>query len=114
MDDPLLVRVLDGVADLDKKFEAILGGKIVLIAVVCDRNPSNQFHDKVGATGTGGQRSEGGGEEASRWTESNRLLPTQARNPKQSFSEWIKPGSVPDQDPGSSYFLNSTDSQARA
>ena len=48
VDDPFLMRVLHGVADLDEKIEPLGGGKFRLVAVVGDPDPANQFHDEVG------------------------------------------------------------------
>jgi hypothetical protein len=36
MDDPLLMRVLDGLTNLDEQIEPLLGGEIGLVAVVGD------------------------------------------------------------------------------
>ena len=46
MDDSLLVRVLNRVADLDEKIESFLGGEIILVAVIRDTNPAHEFHYK--------------------------------------------------------------------
>src|SRR3989442_1482153 len=48
MDDALLVRVLDRLADFDKEIEPFFGWKLVLIAVLGDLDPPDQFHDEVG------------------------------------------------------------------
>ena len=48
MDDALLVRVLDGVANLHEQLEPLLGGQVVLVAVVGDLDPAHQFHHKEG------------------------------------------------------------------
>ena len=53
VDDPLLMRVLDGLADLDEQVEAILCGELVLVAVLGDRNPADQFHHEVRPAGLG-------------------------------------------------------------
>src|SRR5438105_14657473 len=51
MDNPFLMCVLDSLANLNKKLQPFFGGKIVLIAVVCDLDASHQFHDEVGPAG---------------------------------------------------------------
>ena len=54
MDDPLLMRVLNGVADMDKKFQSLGRVEVVLVAVVGDPNAANQFHHKVRTAVLGG------------------------------------------------------------
>src|SRR5208282_6682571 len=54
MDNPLLVRVLDGIADLDEQVETFPGGEVVLVAILGDADAAHQFHDKIGATCLGG------------------------------------------------------------
>jgi hypothetical protein len=39
VDDPLLVRVLDGLANLDEQVEAFPGGECILVAVIGDPMP---------------------------------------------------------------------------
>ena len=46
MNDALLMRVLDGLANLDEQFEPLVGGEIVLVAVIGDLDPAHQFHDE--------------------------------------------------------------------
>ena len=58
MDDPLLVRVLDGLANLDEQIEPIFGGEIVLVAVVSDADTAHQFHHEVGPAHIGRARIE--------------------------------------------------------
>ena len=58
MDDPLLVRVLDGVADLDEKRDAPGHKEVLLVAVVGDLHAAHQLHDEVGPPGFGGARVE--------------------------------------------------------
>ena len=53
VNDPLLVRVLDGLANLNEKVQALGGGKIFLVAIVRDFDAADQFHDKVGPAGVG-------------------------------------------------------------
>ena len=48
VDDALLMRVLDGVTDLDEQVEPVLGGELRLVAVVGDADAADQFHDEVG------------------------------------------------------------------
>ncbi len=54
VDDALLVRVLDGVADLDEQVKPFPGAEAVLVAVVGDADAPDQFHDEVGAARLGG------------------------------------------------------------
>src|SRR5262245_12762999 len=51
MDDAFLMRVLDRVAGLNQQFETIIGGKLVLVAVVGDFDAADEFHDEVGTAG---------------------------------------------------------------
>ena len=51
MNDPLLVRVLHGFANLNEKFEPFLGGQIILVAVIGDFDAAHQFHDEVRPAG---------------------------------------------------------------
>src|SRR5262245_15597211 len=51
MNDSLLVRVLNGLADLDEQFKAFTGAEAVLVAVVSDFYTTNQFHHKIRPTG---------------------------------------------------------------
>jgi hypothetical protein len=53
VDDPLLVGVLNGLADLDEKIQPLAGRQLVLVAELCDRNASHQFHHEVGPAGVG-------------------------------------------------------------
>ena len=54
MDDALLMRVLHGLADLDKQLQPIRRRELMLIAVSRDRLTANQFHNKVGPSTFGG------------------------------------------------------------
>ncbi len=54
MDNPLLVCVLNGLADLDEQVEPLLGGELVLVAVFGDLDAAHQFHHEEGASGLGG------------------------------------------------------------
>jgi len=47
VNDSLLMRVLDGVADLGEEIQPLACGKIVLIAVIGDADAMHQFHDEV-------------------------------------------------------------------
>jgi hypothetical protein len=47
MDDALLVRVLDGVADLDEQIQPLLWSRLVLVAVIRDAHAAHQFHHEV-------------------------------------------------------------------
>ncbi len=51
VDDALLVRVLDGAADLREQFEPLLCREFFLVAVLSDFDPAHQFHHEVRATG---------------------------------------------------------------
>src|SRR5439155_8227227 len=48
MNDSLLMRVLDRVANLREQFEPLLGSEIILVAVVGDFDPPHQFHYEEG------------------------------------------------------------------
>ena len=48
VNDSLLVRMLDGLANLDEQVETFAGAEIVLIAVIGDFDPAHQFHHEVG------------------------------------------------------------------
>ena len=50
MDDPLLVGVLDALADLDDEVEAILGGEAVAVAVGRDGIALHELHGEEGTT----------------------------------------------------------------
>jgi hypothetical protein len=54
VDDALLMRVLHGVANLDKEIEPSLRIEFVLVAIVGDANAAHQLHDEVGAARLGG------------------------------------------------------------
>ena len=47
MDNALLVRVLERMADVDEELEAVARRQVVRIAVLADRNPAHQLHDEV-------------------------------------------------------------------
>ena len=53
MNDPLLVRVLDGLANFDEQVDPFLGGEIGLVAVIGDADAAHQFHDEIWAAGFG-------------------------------------------------------------
>jgi len=48
VDDPLLLRVLDGLTDLDEQIEPLPGGEVGLVAIVGDLDAQHQFHDEGG------------------------------------------------------------------
>jgi hypothetical protein len=50
MNDALLMRVLDGLANLDEQIEPFLGGEVGLVAVVGDLDAAHQFHHEVRPT----------------------------------------------------------------
>src|SRR2546428_13510206 len=54
VDYPLLMRVLDRLANPDEKIEPFLGGEIGLVAVVRDANAPCQFHHEVRPAGNAG------------------------------------------------------------
>src|SRR5262245_21572760 len=49
MDNALLVRVLDGLADGDEQFQPFARRKLVLVAIVGDGDAADEFHHEVGA-----------------------------------------------------------------
>ena len=51
MDDAFLVCVLDGLADLNEKFQARRGAEVVFVAVIGDFDAAHQFHDEIRAAG---------------------------------------------------------------
>ena len=53
MNDPLLMGVLDGMADLHEQVQPLLGREVVLVAVIGDLDAAHQFHDEVGPAGVG-------------------------------------------------------------
>jgi hypothetical protein len=54
MDDSLLVRVLDRVADLNEQLQPFSHAHAILVAVVGDLDPIDQLHDEVRSAGFGG------------------------------------------------------------
>ena len=54
MDDPLLVGVLHGLADLHEQVQPLGDRQAVLVAIVGDRDAADQLHDEVGPAGLGG------------------------------------------------------------
>src|SRR5262245_4631589 len=50
MDHSLLMCVLHRLANRDKELETLAGGEIALIAVVGDRDPLDELHDKIRPT----------------------------------------------------------------
>ena len=53
VNDPLLMSVLDGLADLHEQIQPLPCRVAALVAVVGDRHPFDQLHHKVGASGVG-------------------------------------------------------------
>ncbi len=51
MNDAFLVRVLDGLANLNEQIQPFMGGKIVLVAVIGDFDAAHQFHDEIRPAG---------------------------------------------------------------
>ena len=56
MDDALLMRVLDRLADLDEQIQPFLGGELVLVAVLRDADAPHQFHHEIWPAQIGGAR----------------------------------------------------------
>ena len=54
VNDSLLMRVLDGVADVDKQLQPLADGQLVFVTVLRDRNALDQFHRKERPTAVGG------------------------------------------------------------
>ena len=54
MNDPLLMRVLDCVADRHEQFESFLGSELVAVAILGDGNAADQLHDEVRPACVGG------------------------------------------------------------
>ena len=54
VDDPLLVGVLDRLADGDEELQPLAGRQPGLVAVIRDRDALHQLHDEVGTAGVGG------------------------------------------------------------
>ena len=48
MDDPLLMGVLDGVADRDEEVEPLFGVSFLLVAILRDRHALDLLHDEEG------------------------------------------------------------------
>src|SRR5262245_44361533 len=48
VDDPLLMRMLNRVADRDEQLQPLAGGESVLVAVGGDGDAVDQFHDEIG------------------------------------------------------------------
>src|ERR1039458_8011344 len=53
MNDPFLMGVLDGPANLNEQFQALTGGKSLFITVVRDFDTTHQFHDEVRSASVG-------------------------------------------------------------
>ena len=47
VDNPLLMRVLNRVTDLDEQIQPLAGGQVLLVAIPGDRNPFDQLHHEV-------------------------------------------------------------------
>ena len=47
VDDAFLMGVLDGLADRVEEFEPFAGGKVILVAILGDRDAANQFHHEI-------------------------------------------------------------------
>ena len=48
MDDPLLMRVLEGIAGLEEQLQPIANGESMTVAVVGDRHARHELHDEEG------------------------------------------------------------------
>ena len=53
MDDPFLMGVLHGMADLHEQLQPLVDGQVVLVAVLGDRDAADQLHDEVRAARVG-------------------------------------------------------------
>ena len=53
VDDALLMRVLDRLADGDEQFQPLPRREVVLVAVPGDRHPLDEVHDEVRPAGAG-------------------------------------------------------------
>ena len=53
VNDPLLMGVLDRLADRDEQLEPFAGRELVAVAVLGDRDALDQLHDEVGPAGVG-------------------------------------------------------------
>ena len=51
MNDSFLVRMLNGMADLYKKFQPLMWGQLVLVTKLSNLHPLHQFHHKVRPAG---------------------------------------------------------------
>src|SRR5262249_6312473 len=49
MDDALLMRVLNRIADLDEQLEPLFRWKLLIVAELSDRNSLHQLHCEIGA-----------------------------------------------------------------
>src|SRR5207248_5060204 len=49
VDDPLLVRMLHGAADMNEQLEPLPDGELLAVAVFGDRDAADQLHHEVGA-----------------------------------------------------------------
>ena len=54
MNDAFLVRVSDGLADLNEQGQTVAGREVMQIAVVGDANAIDQFHHEERPSGLGG------------------------------------------------------------
>jgi hypothetical protein len=51
VDDPLLMGVLDGLADRHEQLQPLPGRQVIVVAVPCDGDAVDQFHDEEGPAG---------------------------------------------------------------
>ena len=58
VDDALLMRMLDGVADQREEFQTLPGGRVVVVAVLREGHAVDQLHHEVGPARLGGARIE--------------------------------------------------------
>ena len=54
VDDPLLMRVLNGVTDRQEQLQPLAGSKLVSVTEVGNRDAVDELHDEVGAAALGG------------------------------------------------------------
>ncbi len=62
MDDPLLVGVLDRLADRHKQLQPLPRGQLVIVAILGDRHAVDQLHDEIRQAGFGGPNVEDAGD----------------------------------------------------
>jgi len=61
MDDPFLMRVLDGLTDFDEELDPFASSQALVVAIRGDGNAVDQLHREIGASAIGRSRVEGAG-----------------------------------------------------